>query len=152
MWFTISGNDHSCITVFIFTEAIKIMMMWPSLGSVPYKYDFLHLQNKISGPGCPCSTTILHSNAVISHNLPLSKKLQLWPFGYCITWYFNELFNIKPATSLASCVPFEVGFLTPSCYVSSKTWPQQNRGQPFLLLHELCPNSMLHTNLSRFLS
>lgn len=51
---------------------------------------YLRLSSHHSGLGSPLdpllhvySTTVFHYDAVLTHSLPLSKKLQLLLFGYC---------------------------------------------------------------------
>ena len=59
MWFTISGNNHFGFTISIFTEKnIKIIITRHLPWSVWNKHVFLHLKNKICGPGHLCSTTV----------------------------------------------------------------------------------------------
>lgn len=99
-WFTISGNDHFCITIFIFAEKNLIMMMWHLLRSVPNKHDFLHLENKTVA----LQYTSFYCNAVC-HILPLSEKIAascLKP-RTSVYIYKTWLLNVSIITYNATC-------------------------------------------------
>lgn len=70
-WYTIGGNYHFCIIVFIFIENNDLLDI--CLVLAPATMFYYIWRARFVGQGFLCRTTVLHLNAVFSQ--PLSKKL-----------------------------------------------------------------------------
>lgn len=64
-------------------------MVWHLFGSLPNKHAFLHLDTTMGRTEHPCSGTVFHHNAVLSHTW-----IAAFPFKYC-TWPLCDLDNIS---------------------------------------------------------